>query len=380
MLLNLTTKALRLALPIVAFLVWAPVASAWSWPVQGPVLRTFAYDEAHPYAAGQHRGIDIGADARGDAVVAPTSGVVTFVGTVPANGESVTIETTDGYAVTLTHLGSIEVAKGAILGERDRVGTVGPSGTSEVSGPYVHLGIRVAADPNGYVDPLGLLPPPPPVGGGATDSGSASSQPTSSGAATVPSTAPASQPTPSSRDASPPQPTSSSQPVSPSAAGGASPTGESRSGHAAVRDRAHARTSRSGSRPARPQQRPSVAEAPAPHRSMPSDRRASSPASPAVGAGMERPAAETSAPLEPPALGSGHEPRSSEPAPQPAAIRPVSSEALLGLACNGAAALVALSAALATARGRRRRARRTPPTVAEVVQLPPRRVEHRRAA
>jgi hypothetical protein len=45
------------------FLVWTPVAQAWSWPVQGPVVQPFVYDEAHPYASGQHRGIDIGADA-----------------------------------------------------------------------------------------------------------------------------------------------------------------------------------------------------------------------------------------------------------------------------------------------------------------------------
>ena len=33
--------------------------------MQGPVVQPFAYDEAHPYATGQHRGIDIGADACG---------------------------------------------------------------------------------------------------------------------------------------------------------------------------------------------------------------------------------------------------------------------------------------------------------------------------
>ena len=34
--------------------------------MQGPVLQPFSYDEAHPYAAGQHRGIDIGAAAAGE--------------------------------------------------------------------------------------------------------------------------------------------------------------------------------------------------------------------------------------------------------------------------------------------------------------------------
>lgn len=157
MLLKLTTAA-------VAFLVWAPVANAWSWPVQGAVLQPFSYDEAHPYAAGQHRGIDIGANASGDLVVAPESGTVSFAGFVPTSGESLTIETADGYSVTLTHLGSIGVAAGATVSEGDVVATVGPSGTPEQSVPYVHLGIRLTSDSLGYLDPLGFLPaadPPP---------------------------------------------------------------------------------------------------------------------------------------------------------------------------------------------------------------------------
>ena len=87
--------------------------------MQGPVLQPFAYDEAHPYAAGQHRGIDIGAAGAGETVVAPAAGTVSFAGTVPTSGKSVTIETADGYSVTLTHLGSIRVANGAV-GRRAR--------------------------------------------------------------------------------------------------------------------------------------------------------------------------------------------------------------------------------------------------------------------
>src|SRR5690349_1992771 len=102
----MTTLLRRLAVPALLFLVWTPVANAWSWPVQGPVVAPFAYDAAHPYASGQHRGIDIGADAAGKSVVAPASGTVSFAGTEPTSGTSVTIETTDGYSVTLTHLGS----------------------------------------------------------------------------------------------------------------------------------------------------------------------------------------------------------------------------------------------------------------------------------
>src|SRR5215207_9306853 len=146
---------LRLLLPVLlAFQAGAPPALAWTWPVEGPVLRPFAFGD-DPYAGGQHRGVDLGA-ARGSPVLAPAGGVVDFAGTVPAGGRTLTIATGDGYAVTLLHLGSIDVAAGSDVAE-------GPV-------PYVHLGIRLAADPVGYVDPLGLLPPPAgpppqPVGG-----------------------------------------------------------------------------------------------------------------------------------------------------------------------------------------------------------------------
>ncbi len=139
----------------------APPAAAWTWPVQGPVLKPFALG-TDPYAAGQHRGIDIGAPA-GTNVRAAAGGEVSFAGTVPQGGKTVTIRTADGYSVTHVHLGSIEVARGQQLAEGAALGTVGPSGEAEHTVPYVHLGVRVAADPNGYVDPLGLLPPQAPA-------------------------------------------------------------------------------------------------------------------------------------------------------------------------------------------------------------------------
>src|SRR4051794_12738422 len=84
-------------------------AHAWTWPVEGPVLRPFALG-SDPYTGGQPRGIDIGADL-GAAVVAPASGTVTFAGTVPGGGETIAIRTDDGYSTTLLHLGSIGVTR-----------------------------------------------------------------------------------------------------------------------------------------------------------------------------------------------------------------------------------------------------------------------------
>src|SRR5204862_6296677 len=127
------------------------------WPADGVGLQPVTFDPAHPYAGGQHRGIDV-AGVVDAAVRAPADGVVSCAGTVPTNGRTVTIETPDGWSVTLTHLGSIAVKKGATVAEGDGVGTIGPSGEPEVSEPYVHLGIRETAAAQGYVDPLGLLP------------------------------------------------------------------------------------------------------------------------------------------------------------------------------------------------------------------------------
>ena len=75
---------------VAVFLVCVPSAGAWTWPVVGPVLTPFSFDTAHPYAGGEHRGIDIGADA-GAPVAAPVSGEITFAGTVPSSGKTLSI-------------------------------------------------------------------------------------------------------------------------------------------------------------------------------------------------------------------------------------------------------------------------------------------------
>src|SRR6266700_4203877 len=139
-----------LALPVAA-------ARAWTWPVDGPVLTPFSFDRAHPYAGGQHRGVDLGAPA-GAKVVAPAGGVVSFAGTVPTGGKTVSIQTPSGYTATLVHLGSIGIVRGARVAEGSVVGTVGPSGVVDLTEPYVYFGTRTTSDPQGYVDPLTLLP------------------------------------------------------------------------------------------------------------------------------------------------------------------------------------------------------------------------------
>jgi hypothetical protein len=347
----------RLVLIVVVFLVWTPVAYAWSWPVRGPVLQGFVYDESHPYAAGQHRGVDIGADAAGEKVVAPAAGTVTFAGSVPTSGECVTIQTADGYSVTLTHLGSILVAKGASLAEGDAVGTIGPSGTPEFEEPYVHLGVRLTSDPNGYLDPLAFLPAPATGSAGSTSS----SQPSSSG---QPAAAPAAQSTPASA-----QP--AAQPAD--AASSASPAVQTThaEGHAserAPRSRPHSSTGR--------KQRP---QRPAVQRSMANRKgdtaRTSHRVRTTVRATVAEPsvelAARASARLAP---ARGRQPR---PMPQASAVpeaRRAHSAPLLPVVLDGAAALVAVAAAFA-ARRRRRRHPASALDEAHVLHLPIREAE-----
>jgi hypothetical protein len=326
-LLILTTRR-RLVICFLVFLVWTPAAYAWSWPVQGPVLRQFSYDEAHPYAAGQHRGIDIGSDAAGESVVAPAAGAVSFAGTVPTNGKSVTIETADGYSVTLTHLGSILVAKGATVAERDPVGSVGPSGTPELDGPYVHLGIRHTADPNGYLDPLTLLPPA--TQPGASDDGSPVSQPSSSGSSattTVTTAAPAAS------ASSPAATTSSNLHLYRS--------------HATRPKDMRPHTSRTTTQPRRSAQRPAShpagSERHEEHGARVPHHRPSEPTN-----SSRRPAVETVA-HEPTVLDAGHEIR-----PSAQLLATGASDVLVPLICNGAAALIALAAVFVTDRRRRR--------------------------
>jgi len=142
---------------VCAFALPVSVARAWTWPVDGPVLRPFAFDYSSPYAGGQHRGVDLGAPA-GTPVLAPAEGVVSFAGTVPSGGKTISIQTPFGYTATLLHLGSIGVTRGAVVGEGSVIGAVAAPADSP---PFVYFGVRKTSDPQGYVDPLSLLPPRP---------------------------------------------------------------------------------------------------------------------------------------------------------------------------------------------------------------------------
>jgi hypothetical protein len=199
---------------LIAFQAGVPPALAWTWPVDGPVLRPFEFGD-DPYAAGQHRGLDVGADS-GDPVRAPVSGVVSFAGTVPGGGRSLTLQTSDGLSVTLVHLGGIAVARTARVEEGAVVGQVGPSGDVEHPVPYVHLGVRRTAEADSYLDPLGFLPPRAPA---------------KAPAATAPEPAPAPAPEPDPAPKAGPALPAAAAPETPYASASPSRNGQPAHGH-----------------------------------------------------------------------------------------------------------------------------------------------------
>ncbi len=135
---------------VLATTLLATAAAAWAPPVGGGVDRPFAFDEAAPYVAGAHRGIDLAARP-GEAVRAPCAGRVSFAGRVPGHGRGVTVRC-GRLAATLLDLGRVRVRPGRHVGRGRPVGSAG--------GRTVHLGARRAADRHGYLDPARLLAAP----------------------------------------------------------------------------------------------------------------------------------------------------------------------------------------------------------------------------
>ena len=99
-----------------------------------PGAAPFSFDQAHPYAAGQHRGIDVGAVERAS-VRAPARRGRLVRGHGAANGKTVTIRHRRRLVGDAHALGSIGVTRGATVAEGDGVGTIGPSGDRRVSEP-----------------------------------------------------------------------------------------------------------------------------------------------------------------------------------------------------------------------------------------------------
>ncbi|HEX6583770.1 MAG TPA: peptidoglycan DD-metalloendopeptidase family protein [Thermoleophilaceae bacterium] len=158
----------RLLLVLTALLVFpgpavlglpAPAHASWTWPVRGDVITPYR-NGSDPYAAGQHRGIDIRA-AVGTPVLAAAAGEVRFAGTAGSSGLTVSVRTGDGFDSSYLHLSSLAVRADEHVSAGERLGAVGTTGERSAAEPHLHFGVREAGSRHGYLDPLSLLPPPP---------------------------------------------------------------------------------------------------------------------------------------------------------------------------------------------------------------------------
>jgi hypothetical protein len=136
------------------------LAGVWTWPVRGPVITAYRNGD-DPYAAGQHRGIDVGAPV-GSRVVAAAGGTVTFVGIAGSSGLTVSERTADGrFDLSYLHLSAASVHRGEAVAEGAALGAVGVSGRRSAEAPHLHFGVREAGSRSAYRDPLDFLAPPP---------------------------------------------------------------------------------------------------------------------------------------------------------------------------------------------------------------------------
>jgi hypothetical protein len=162
----LTAFAALLLIFAASLLVSSPPAGAapgWSWPVEGEVLTGYRNGD-DPYAGGQHRGIDIAAQA-GTPVGAAAAGTVRFAGAAGSSGLTVSVRTSDGTLDTsYLHLSTVAVREGDQVAAGQRLGAVGMTGRRSVDAPHLHFGVRDAGSRHAYHDPLSYLPPPAPRG------------------------------------------------------------------------------------------------------------------------------------------------------------------------------------------------------------------------
>jgi hypothetical protein len=156
-------RTLLLGAVVAALVLPSPALAAgdWSWPVRGQVVTPYRNGD-DPYAAGQHRGIDIEAPV-GTPVSAAASGRVTYAGVAGSSGLTVSVRTGDGrFDLSYLHLSAASVKEGDQVERGDRLGAVGTSGRRSTDAPHLHFGVRQAGSATAYRDPLDFLPPLPP--------------------------------------------------------------------------------------------------------------------------------------------------------------------------------------------------------------------------
>lgn len=153
-------RPLLLLLALLAVPPDALAAGDWRWPVRGEVITPYR-NGGDPYAAGQHRGIDVAAPV-GTPVSAATAGTIEYAGGVGSAGLTVSQRTADGdHRLSYLHLSDVAVRRGDAVAAGERLGEVGTTGTRSADAPHLHFGVRTDGDRHSYLDPLRFLAPPP---------------------------------------------------------------------------------------------------------------------------------------------------------------------------------------------------------------------------
>ncbi|RKW70738.1 M23 family peptidase [Galactobacter caseinivorans] len=114
--------------------VGQPPPAGGSWESVG---MTRDYDAPQQRWEAGHRGVDLKA-GRGDPVVAPSDGVVSFVGSVGGR-PTIAIEVGGGWRTTLEPVAA-SVKEGQVVSAGQRIGTV--RGGGHCDGSCVHWGLR----------------------------------------------------------------------------------------------------------------------------------------------------------------------------------------------------------------------------------------------
>lgn len=126
-------------------------AGRFSWPVSGPVIKSFSKPTG-PYGEGGHQGVDISARP-GTEVRASCDGTVAWVGELP-RGRFVSISHEGGIRTTYLDLDRIDVSQGGRVRGGQIIGTVNGTRDDSSSESHLHFDVFVNGVP---VDPHMLI-------------------------------------------------------------------------------------------------------------------------------------------------------------------------------------------------------------------------------
>jgi murein DD-endopeptidase MepM/ murein hydrolase activator NlpD len=123
------------------------------WPVWGQISSRFGDTRLSAYSGGTrpHKGLDIAAP-RGTPIVAPSDGVVSFVGQESDVGRLMLIDHGHGIFTMYGHLNKAFVRRGDKISKGQMIAAVGSSGNC--TGPHLHYEVRILGK---QVNPVSYL-------------------------------------------------------------------------------------------------------------------------------------------------------------------------------------------------------------------------------